>query len=492
METGSICGCGSVRKLDVFPAFVRVADRTVTIVGDGEAAAAKARLVAETAARIRIVSEHPDSALRALAGREGIELVQAAFRPEILANSALVFAATGARESDRIIVEAARRAGIPVNAVDHPDLCDFLTPALVNRAPVAIAISTSGTGPVMARQLREKIEQSIPARLGELAAFAGRFRDTVENLVPSGRARRDFWRDFFSGPVAEAAISGKPELATRLASRMINRPADLPRGRVSLVGAGPGAIDLLTLRAQRLLQEADVIVHDRLVPDAVVAMGRRDAVRIDVGKAKGGPARSQDEINNILVREASAGRHVVRLKGGDPMVFGRAGEEITALRAAGIAYEIVPGITAALAAAAHAEVPLTLRGVASSLVFTTGHDRKAEVPQELGELALAGATVAVYMARSVAASVSGRLIAAGLAPDTPVAVIENAGRDGTRSFAGTLAELAAVSPSQPHHTSAPALILIGRTVAQGALTNAAPLSRWMKEPGDAENHTLAA
>ncbi len=474
---------------------MRIAGRTITIVGDGEAAAAKARLLGETAARIRLVSAQPAPELRLLCRHPDVTLVEVPFQPAHLEGAALVFAATGHHETDRIVVDAARAAGIPVNAVDHPDLCDFLTPALVNRAPVAVAISTNGAGPVLARQLREKIERILPAFLGDLAALAAEFRETVNRFVPAGRHRRNVWQEFFSGPVAHAVLAGKAGLARRHASRLISRQPSPTTGRVSLVGAGPGAIDLLTLRAQRLLQEADTIVHDRLVPEDVIAMGRRDARRINVGKAKGDHTENQDRINEILVREASLGRNVVRLKGGDPMVFGRAGEEIAALRRAGIAFEIVPGITAALAAAAEAEIPATLRGTASSLVFTTGHDRNSNVLPDWTALSLSGATIAVYMARSVAADVSARLTDAGLDPHTPVAVVENAGRDAARRYAGTLGDLAAVAPrsGRPRRQPpAPALILIGPAVAHGALNHAEAIADWTDMPAKTASRTLAA
>ncbi|MHA1188954.1 MAG: siroheme synthase CysG [Alphaproteobacteria bacterium] len=476
------------RKLDIFPAFVRVAGRPVVVVGNGEEAVAKARLIGETAARLIVISANPSPALRALAenaGNSGVSLAlieqefDAAHFPARFPDAALVFAATGDRETDAIVVAAARSAGIPVNAVDNPDLCDFLTPALVNRAPVAIAISTTGAGPVLARQIRERIEQVLPARVGDLAALAAGFRQTVEKLVAAGKPRRTLWQEFFAGPIADAVYAGKESLARSRANRLINHTPDRNAGMVALVGAGPGATDLLTLRAQRLLQEADVIVHDRLVPDAVIAMGRRDARRIDVGKSKGACSTSQPEINDILVREAAAGHLVVRLKGGDPLIFGRAGEEIAALRKANIAIEIVPGITSALAAAAQTQIPLTLRGTASSLVFTTGVDQDLNTLPDWAGLALSGASVAVYMARTVASSVSTRLIGAGLDPQTPIAIVENASRDEARTFTGTIAELSALPTGNSRSTGDnPALILIGRSIAHGALADAFPLAHW--------------
>jgi uroporphyrin-III C-methyltransferase/precorrin-2 dehydrogenase/sirohydrochlorin ferrochelatase len=293
------------------------------------------------------------------------------------------------------------------------------------------------------------------------------FRGAAENVLPKGQPRRRFWSAFFEGGIAAAALAGRTGEARRLAARLLSETDATDQGFVWLVGAGPGAADLLTLRAQRILQEADVIVHDALVPESVVAMGRRDAERVPMGKRRGRHSAAQDEINALLVREARAGRRVVRLKAGDPLVFGRAGEEMAALRAAGIPFEVVPGVTAALAAAAEAEIPLTLRGTASSVVFATGQDADAATLPDWAGLALAGTTVAVYMGRAVAGAVARQLAEAGLDAATPVAVIENATLPERRLFAGRLDELAAFA--ERGDVDGPTLIIIGAAVAEGAL-----------------------
>lgn len=454
-------------RLSVFPAFHKVSGRPVLIVGEGEEAVAKVRLLLETDARIRLVARAPSTELAALIVAHDLEHVARGFRAADLDGAVLAFAASGERDKDESVVRAARARNVPANAVDLPDLCDFYTPALVNRAPVAVAITSAGAGPVLAQKVRARIETLLPMRLGVLARLADSFRPAAERLLPKGQARRRFWSSFFEGAVADAAFAGQVEDARRLGNGLLNRATGAEHGFVWLVGAGPGAADLLTLRAQRILLEADVIVHDALVPDAVIAMGRRDAERIDVGKRKSRHARSQDEINALLVAEAAAGRRVVRLKSGDPLVFGRAGEEMAALRAAGIPFEIVPGVTSALAAAAEAELPLTLRGVASSLVFATGHDARGGVLPDWAGLALGGATVAVYMGRTVAAEIARRLVEAGLAPSTPVMVAENASLSDRRHYAGTLADLGALGADRGD--GAPALIFIGAAVAHAAL-----------------------
>ncbi len=465
----------SESRLTVFPAFHKISGRPILIVGEGAEAAAKLRLVLETAAVPRLIAKAPQTELAVLIVSHDVEHYARDFRDTDLDGAVLVFAATGKRDRDAAIVASARARGVPANAVDHPDLCDFYTPALINRAPVAIAITSSGAGPVLTQKIRARIEALLPPRLGQLAALAATFRPAAEKVMAKGSKRRRFWSRFFEGKVADQIYAGRADAARREATRLLGdagKPAD---GFVSLVGAGPGAADLLTLRAQRVLLAADVIVHDRLVPGAIIALGRRDAERIDVGKRKGCHCKSQDEINAILVRAAKAGRRVVRLKAGDPLVFGRAGEEMAALREAGIGFEIVPGVTSALAVAAEAEIPLTLRGVASDLVFATGHDQAGDTLPGWAGLALSGATIAVYMARSVAGKVAGRLLDAGLPAATPVAVIENATRDEQRLFAGTLAELPALADHRD--VTGPALILIGEAVARGALADAEPLAR---------------
>lgn len=460
-------------RLTAFPAFHKVSGRTVLVVGSGAAAAAKVRLLGETDARIVVVAQEPGGELVADAGRLGAEILREPFSASHLAGATLAFAATEDETEDRAIAEAARLARVPVNVVDRPDLCDFITPAIVNRAPLAVAIGTEGAAPVLARHLRARIEAMLSPETGRLAALAESLRAVVATVVPSGEPRRRFWAKLFDGPVADRALSGDAAGARAEAIRMMAAEPDVA-GFVWLVGAGPGATDLLTLRAQRLLQEADVIVHDALVPLEVVAMGRRDAHRISVGKRKGRHEASQAEIGGILVREAKAGRRVVRLKSGDPLVFGRAGEEMAALSAAGVPHEIVPGVTAAFAAAASAKAPLTLRGLSSTLVFATGHDRDGETLPDWAGLALTGATVAVYMGRSVAGAVAERLKEAGLSPDTPVAAVENASRADESILTGTLNDLPALATRGD--LTGPVLILIGRALAEAEQVAASPLA----------------
>jgi uroporphyrin-III C-methyltransferase / precorrin-2 dehydrogenase / sirohydrochlorin ferrochelatase len=464
----------SPAKLNAFPVFVRVEGEAVVIVGGGDEAFAKARLLGQSSARLVVVSSEIAPEFAAWIAGGAATHIDAAYEASQLQGAALVFAATGDAAQDRAISEDARRLGIPVNAVDRPELCDFFTPALVNRAPLAIAIGTEGAGPVLAQMVRARIDRMLSPSLGSLAALASSFREVAEALLPKGNARRRFWREFFAGVPARAMERGEAEVARRAAADLLG-DIGAGAGHVVLVGAGPGAEDLLTLRAHRHLMEADVIVYDALVPEAVVAMGRRDAERLPVGKRKGCHSKSQAEINDLLVRLAREGKRVVRLKSGDPLVYGRAGEEMQALRDAGISYEVVPGVTAAFAAAADFELPLTLRGVTSSMVFTTGHDLKGKSLPDWAKLAISGATVAVYMGRSVAADVATRLIEAGLAADTAVAVVENASLAGRRKFHGTLADL----PSLEERTdlTGPVMTIIGDAVAGANFEGSEPLVR---------------
>ncbi|CAD7046132.1 uroporphyrinogen-III C-methyltransferase [Pseudorhizobium endolithicum] len=463
----------STERLTTFPAFFRVSGRKVAIFGNGDEAFAKVRLLRNTDARIVAYAADPADDYRAFLLTHAIDMVEEAFSASQLEDAVLAFAATGDEEQDRAIVATARTRGVPANAVDQPDVCDFLTPALVNRAPVAVAIGTEGAGPVLAQMIRARIDQMLSPSLGRLAALAVDYRDAVERLVPKGVSRRVFWRRFFSGPVADDVGAGDLSAARRSANELLSASGRV-HGHVWLVGAGPGAEDLLTLRAQRVLMEADVIVYDALVPQAIVDMGRRDAERLPVGKRKNCHSKSQDEINRLLVKLGSEGRRVVRLKSGDPLVYGRAGEEMAALREAGISYEIVPGITSAFAAAADFELPLTLRGVASSLVFTTGHDLTGDVLPDWMSLAVSGATIAVYMGRTVAASVAGRLMTAGLSPDTTVAVVENASRAYRRLFHGVLKELPDLEARDD--LPGPVMVIIGEAVAGANFERSEPLS----------------
>jgi uroporphyrin-III C-methyltransferase/precorrin-2 dehydrogenase/sirohydrochlorin ferrochelatase len=322
------------QRLSVFPAFHKVSNRPVLVVGDGPQAAAKLRLLGETDAPSGL---SPSTRRPSLPNSRVVQTWTTVSALSLRTTSTASCWPLPQAESGSAM-RSGRCGARPQHSGEcrrYPELCDFYTPALVNRAPVAVAITSTGAGPVLAQKIRARIEVLLPARLGLLASLGESFRAAADRVLPQGQPRRRFWSSFFEGRIADSALAGRNDEARRLATRLLAEADGAENGFVWLVGAGPGAADLLTLRAQRVLGEADVIVHDSLVPDAVVAMGRRDAERIDVGKRKGRHKASQAEINAILVREGQAGRRVVRLKSGDPLVFGRAGEEMAALRQAG-------------------------------------------------------------------------------------------------------------------------------------------------------------
>lgn len=454
-------------RLNTFPLSYKVQGQRIVIIGGGEEALNKIRLVTKTTAQVVIISRRIEADFSAFA----VTVFQRGFAPSDLDNTALVFVAEQGVDAELAKTEARARA-IPLNVVDVPADCDFYTPSIVDRAPLTVAISTEGDAPVLARLVRARIEALLSPRLGRIAGLAGGLRKTAERLIADGAARRRFYEALVTSPEVEAAEQrGEGQLAAeQLLAAHANGESN---GVVWLIGAGPGSEDLLTLRAQRLLQEADVIVHDQLVPSVVVEMGRRDAERIDVGKAKGNHSFSQAQINTLLVRLAGQGKRVARLKSGDPMVFGRAGEEIAALCKAGIAYSIVPGISAALAAAADTATPLTLRKVSSGFITATAHGADDGELQHWAALAQSGLTLALYMGKSISADVAARLIAHGAAPGLPVGIVVNAGRDAKATYAGTLAELAA---ARVKFGNGPAIIFVGEAVAAGDWAEAARLA----------------
>lgn len=441
-------------ELNTFPLSYKIEGKRIVIVGGGEEALNKARLATKTTASVVIISRHIEADFSQVA----VKVIARAFVAGDLDNAALCFVADHGPDGDAAKL-AARAQGVPLNVVDVPGECDFYTPSIVDRAPLTVAISTEGQAPVLARLVRAKIEAMLAPEAGIVARIAGGLRDRVAKLLTKPQARR-FYEDLVTGTGddAEALLAAHAK--------------DAP-GVVWLIGAGPGAEDLLTLRAQRLLQEADVVVHDHLVADSVVEMGRRDAERISVGKKAGHHSFTQAQINALLVRLAGQGKRVARLKGGDPMVFGRAGEEIAALRKAGIAYHIVPGVTAALAAAAETATPVTLRKVSPGLVFATAHGASDEELRHWASLAASGLTLALYMGKSIAASTAIRFILEGVPAATPVGIVVNAGCRDHEFHRGTLGELADGGGSL---SDGPAVILLGAAVAEGDWTDAASLA----------------
>jgi uroporphyrin-III C-methyltransferase/precorrin-2 dehydrogenase/sirohydrochlorin ferrochelatase len=424
-----------------FPVFLDLRGQTALLLGSGEQAEAKATLLAAAGAAIR----RADS-----------------FTPALLDGIVLAIGA-GTAEAELVALAAACRArGIPVNVVDRPALCSALLPAIIDRAPMTIAVSSGGAAPVLARLVRQKIEAVLPPGLGLIAGLAERWKAAIRQRLPALGPRRRFLEQVLEGEPARCAAAGDAAGADRAMAAALAGAEDAPRGMVHLVGAGPGAGDLLTLRALRLLGEADVIVHDRLGCEDALGMARRDAERIFVGKRRGDHCLPQEGINALLVRLAREGKRVVRLKGGDPLIFGRGGEEAEALAAAGIPCEVVPGVTAALACAAGAGIPLTHRDAARAVTFVTGHRREGGV--DLAGLVQPGVTLAIYMGIAMLRPIHDALLAEGMSPAMPAAVIERGGTPGQRVLRGTLAEILAQAPGWV--TEGPALLLVGAAVGR--------------------------
>ena len=430
-----------------FPAFLDLHGRTALVLGTGEAADIKAAFLARAGATLRRTDR---------------------FAPDLLEGCVVAIGADAPEEELRALSAACMARGVPVNIVDRTELCSFIMPAIVDRAPITIGISTGGTAPVLARQVRARIESVLPPMLGRVAALAERFKAAVRTALPDLAARRRFLDAALSGPAADLAAAGRDDEADAAFTASLRDAEKRPAGVVHLVGAGPGAADLLTIRALRLLGEADVIVHDRLVGDGVLDLARRDAHRIFVGKARADHCMPQGDINDLLVRLAREGKRVVRLKGGDPFVFGRGGEELRACRAAGVACEVVPGVTAAVACAAATGIPLTHRDHARTVTFATGHTRDGRLDLDFAALARPGQTLAVYMGVTTLAALRDGLVAAGLPAGTPAALVERGGTEAQRVLRGSLGSVVAAAPGW--HTGGPALLLVGEVAgeAEGA------------------------
>lgn len=454
-----------------FPVFLRMDGERVLVVGGSDEAVAKTRLLLASGPAITIVSPHPACAdlrdlVEASAGRAVLH--ERALAAADFAGIRLCIVALEEMHESAAAVAAARAAGVLVNAVDKPALCDFIVPAIIDRAPVTIAVGTGGAAPALARDLRARVEAAIPPSTAHLAALCRRFRDTVTRALPDRERRRRFWDAVIAGREADAAMDGRVADAEALLQERLDAAVSgrtpRPTGRATLVGAGPGDPELMTLRAVRALKRADVVLYDALVDPSVLDLARRDARRIDVGKRCGRHAMSQAAINRLILEHARAGAHVVRLKGGDALVFSRGGEEIETLRAAGLPVDVVPGVTAACAAAASLGIPLTHRDIARSLHFVTGHGKDGTMPgQDWPTLASGNGTIAAYMASRTLPKVAAELIAAGMDPATPAIAVENASKANQRHLSGAIGELPARLAGQDF--TGPTLVLIGAVAA---------------------------
>jgi uroporphyrin-III C-methyltransferase/precorrin-2 dehydrogenase/sirohydrochlorin ferrochelatase len=424
-----------------FPISLRLDGARVVVVGGGEVAARKIRLLRLAAPRIEVIARELNDELTVLAREGSIAHAATAFHAVRLDGARLVIAATDDPSLNREVAAAADARNIPVNVVDDPAPSSFITPAIVDRAPISVAISSGGAAPVLVRRLRERIEAMLPANYGRIASFMQRHRQRAKSAFDTP-GRRALWERFLDGDGTEALLRGDELAAEQALDRLLADRA--PLGEVYLVGAGPGDPDLLTFRALRLMQQADVVLYDRLLGDGILDLVRRDAERLFVGKRASQHAVPQDQINAELVRLARQGKRVLRLKGGDPFVFGRGGEEIATLAAAGIPFQVVPGITAASGCAAYAGIPLTHRDYAQACIFVTGHPRQdGTLTLPWSALAQRGQTLAIYMGLGSLAMLCGKLVDHGLPGDWPAALIEEGTSSRQKVIVGTLADLPA-------------------------------------------------
>ncbi len=443
-----------------FPIFLDLSGRRVVLAGGGDAALAKLRLILKSEAKITVFAEDPAPEIIAWDADGKLRLVRRAFAPGDAMCAALAYAATEDDAEDARIATLARADGALVNIVDNLDGSQFITPAIVDRDPVTVAIGTEGAAPVLARKIKADLEAALPPSLGVLARIGKGFRTAV-NALPMGRKRRDFWQAFYfkTGPEA-LAKDGEIGVELALGDLLVDHLSrEARKGHVALVGAGPGDPELLTLKARKLLDEADVVIHDRLVAPEILELARREATMVNVGKQGFGPSTRQEDIGALMVEHAKEGAQVVRLKSGDPGVYGRLDEELDALDADGIEWSIVPGITAANAAAAQLGQSLTKRGRNSAMRFLTGHDVKGFAEHDWRNLTKPGQVAAIYMGAKGARFIQGRMLMHGAAPDTPITAVENASRTDARIIESTLSTLPADIDAA--ETTGPVILMLG-------------------------------
>lgn len=448
--------------MDIFPISLKLQQQRCLIVGGGHIAYRKAGLLQKAGAIIDVVAPDIDAALLELVQQSQGHYEAAAFNTEIpLRQYRLVIAATDDAAINRQVFEACEAENVLVNSVDDPPHCRFMVPAIVDRSPLLISVATNGASPVLSRQIRTQLETSIPHGMGKLADFSGQWRAAVKAKIQNPDERRIFWENLYASPLKEQVFNDNLQEANRLIEQALQEWTT-PKGEVYLVGAGPGDPELLTLKALRLMQQADVVIYDRLVSDPIMELCRRDAEKIYVGKARSNHAVPQEGINALLVKYAQEGKRVCRLKGGDPFIFGRGGEEIEELFAAGVAFQVVPGITAASGCSAYAGIPLTHRNYTQSVRFLTGHLKEGSPELPWSELVYENQTLVLYMGLVGLEKICQKLIAHGQRPDMPVALVSKGTTPEQKVVVGTLADIA--SKVTEHQIQAPTLTIIGEVV----------------------------
>ena len=447
-----------------FPVFLDLNRRRCLVVGGGEVAASKAQQLLRSNADILVVAPRVGEEILALEQQGKLRREARGFMPDDVVGCALVIAATADKEVNVRVAEAAKADNVPVNVVDNAALCSFIMPSVVDRDPVQIAVSTGGASPVLARLLRVKLETLIPASYGRLATVVREFRGRVKQRFPEFRQRRRFWENILQGPVVEMLFAGREAAAIQALEDELDNadPTGLQTGEVYLVGGGPGDPDLLTFRALRLMQQADVVLYDRLVAPAIVELVRKEAQRIYVGKRSDSHTVPQSELNALLVELAQQGKRVLRLKGGDPFIFGRGGEEIEELAAAGVPFQVVPGITAAAGCASYAGIPLTHRDHAHSCLFVTGHLKDGKLAFNWPALLQPKQTVAIYMGVKGIDVLQENLLEHGMHPDMPAAVIQQGTTPNQKVYVGTVSTLAKTVADK--EVKPPSMIVIGEVV----------------------------
>ena len=448
--------------MDIFPISLKLQQQPCLIVGGGHIAYRKALLLHKAGACISVISPEIDAQLLEIVTVTQGQYIAAPFNPESsLRAYRLVIAATDNADVNRQVFEACEAENVLVNSVDDPPHCRFMVPAIIDRSPLVISVASNGTSPVLSRQIRTQLESTIPHGMGKLAAFSGQWRSRVKAKISNPDERRIFWEDLYASPLKEQVFNDNIAVADQLIEQALNAWQQ-PKGEVYLVGAGPGDPELLTLKALRLMQQADVVIYDRLVSAPIMDLCRRDAEKIYVGKARSNHAVPQEGINALLVKYAQEGKRVCRLKGGDPFIFGRGGEEIEELFAAGVTFQVVPGITAASGCSAYAGIPLTHRDYAQSVRFLTGHLKEGSPELPWHELVYENQTLVLYMGLVGLEKICAKLIAHGQRPDMPVALVSKGTTPEQKVVVGTLADIS--SKVSEHQIQAPTLTIIGEVV----------------------------
>jgi uroporphyrin-III C-methyltransferase / precorrin-2 dehydrogenase / sirohydrochlorin ferrochelatase len=449
--------------MELLPIFLNIQEKSCVVVGGGEVAYRKASLLLRAGAALRIIASNVSDELRLLCAKHGAAITEREFNESDLSSATLVVAATDDATVNKNVSNYCSAHGIPVNVVDQPHLCTFIMPSIVDRSPIVVAISSGGSSPILTRKIKELNETMIPGRIDKLAEMLGSYRESVKNQISSFSDRIRFWEGVLDSEIPELVYSGQDAKAEQaLAERLADPKNDRAIGEVYLVGAGPGDPDLLTLRALRLMHKADIVLYDRLVSPEILLKIRPDAEKIYVGKQSADHTVPQETINQILVRLAKEGNRVLRLKGGDPFIFGRGGEELQSLAAAGIPFQIVPGITAASGCASYAGIPLTHRDYSQSVRFLTGHTKDGRVPLEWEVLVKEQQTLVFYMGLAGLPIICEELLRHGMNPQTPVAIIQA----GTTSNQGVIVEQLdkITSLAEESEVKAPTIIIIGEVV----------------------------